>query len=805
MIYKYFFKYPACPQCGAPIYNPAKVKIDAQNKRYICGGWEDCHIFNKELPWKINLNPAENAYIEWITAGISGIHAVNWPFPNRPLFLAVAADTISHILDRNVLLITMSDKPTENVLEETSVHEILSGLYRVTGDRVNKQSQGISKKDIFPIIRNAWEYNIDGIIKGKIPVKSFWKDIADNYGVTRERLNLRKIPNGSRFGTINCYNVMDYSEFYSSSSSTVRELVTVIKYISQESVLNYIRERDPAIVIIDAGSNTDILEFLLKDYCIPVVAFTDYDMNTVKKLINNGIKFHPLKSTEFMNAYSLICHAGNLYRSRKFNIEYIEYSTRNIIIPGSLHIDNEMVERLRRIELKSILTLRDISNITVRNDNISKLIDDVYSLSRDAGDIFRKIIEDKFGSGLNINPWRNEFINIIKERKMNENWAIMAGKFLDSYLKSEGITLHTLLPADVAGLRTKGIMIPGIYGNFNFSTLNTEKILVCGTSELLEYARYYIKNSKCQKFYRPFVEYTGDMPRLIRAVIDSINYNEFKEYSKYGSDDIDYYTEIHPIEDKIRNTIKSGDEAVYIYGIDGRYTIIPAGVEIYVIRGRSIESIRLSEKNIYKLPGTYILFDRSGLYRSIHLELLQFILNSGDIETVRVGGRSVSIIDIFNKSRMWIHGLSKLSRIISAENIASDLKNLELSAENESYLKRWWVPIETRDDTVSLYIADSPKTLNDMIRIFGYLKDKLGDESFSNNAAVECYNDVSIMHRLSRNILHGEYIDLSRKFFNLINGATDNARLLIKRATLEKVNNDTDAYTINYPEGMGAE
>ena len=106
---------------------------------------------------------------------------------------------------------------------------------------------------------------------------------------------------------------------------------------------------------------------------------------------------------------------------------------------------------------------------------------------------------------------------------------------------------------------------------------------------------------------------------------------------------------------------------------------------------------------------------------------------------------------------------------------------------------------------MSLYIADGPKTLNDMISIFEYLKDKLMDDSFSRDAAFECFNDVTIMHKISRKILHGEYTDLSRKFFNLINGAADNARLLIKKATVEKVINDTDAYTINYPDNTGAD
>lgn len=804
MKYNYFLKYPACPQCGSPIYNRSEVRIDNQNKRYICGDWNDFHIFNKELPWKINLNPAENAYMEWMSEGIRGIHVVNWPFPNRSLFLSIAADMISHILDRNVLLITEHNKPAENVLGNPGIREILTRLYRVTDDHVNSYSPRISKKDIFPVIRNAWEYNIDGIIKGKIPSKSFWKDIAEHYGITRERLNLRRIPNGARFGTINCYNAMDYSEFSSGSHSTAGQLVTVIEYISPESVLNYIRERGPAIVIADAGSSTDILEFLLKDCGIPVVAFTDYDMNTVRRIMNSNINFHPLKSAEFMNAYSRICNVRNLYRSRKFNTEYIEYKTHNIIIPESLHVENGIVERFRSIERKSIVTLGDMAYITVRNDNISKLIDEVYSISRDAGDNFKKIIEDKFGPDLK-NPWRDEFIKIIKERKINEHWAIIAGRFLDRYLTLEKITVHTSSPADAAGVKTNGIILPGVYRNFNFGALNTEKILVCGTNESLEYARHYIEHSMCQKFYRPFVEYTGSMPDLIRTVMGDINYNEFKEYTKYGSYDIDYYTEIHPREDKIRNTVKSGEDAVYIYGIDGRYTVIPAGTEIYVIRGNSIESIRLSEKNIDKLPGTYILFDRNGLYRSIHLELLEFILNSGDIETVSVGGRSVITVDIFNKSRMWIRGLSKLSKTIPADNIAADLKNLGLSAENESYLKRWWIPIETRDDTVSLYIADGPKTLNDMISIFEYLKDKLMDDSFSRDAAFECFNDVTIMHKISRKILHGEYTDLSRKFFNLINGAADNARLLIKKATVEKVINDTDAYTINYPDNTGAD
>lgn len=807
----YFLKYPACPDCGSPIYDRSPVKIDTKNGRYICGEVDDYHIYNKVLPWKINLNPVQNAYIEWMCSGIRGIHVINWPFSNRELFISVASDTAANSLKQNVLLIGNRNIVTEKTVENPGVHEIFQYLYHVKNQE-KYSTAGISRNDIFPLIAGVVEYRINGTISGKILRSSLWKDIAEYHCVTREELNLRKFPKGARLGNLNLYNSMDYREFFSDIPIKAGNNVTVVEYRTPENLMNYIKERNPVLIIVDAGSDTDILEFFKNYNAVPAVVFSDYNMRDVNTIIGNSgiINFHPLKSAEFMTEYSSMHESSNQNHTRRFHTEYITYSTPTTSISAELALDGKITERFRHIERLCILTLRNISEINVNNDNISSILDDIYGISTTTGDLFKREIEDKFGPDFDRNPWRDEFMNIIKNRKINDRWTIIAGKFLDKYLSVAGINdVQISRPGDTEGRIYDGVIMPGILGNFNFNTLNTDKVVFCGTDDSLGYARYYMENSKYMEFYNPFIRYDGDMPETVRTIMSRINYDAFETYRKYSDDNsvygIDYSAHMHGRSGIVQKTVKSGEDAVYLYGTDGRYVIFPAGIEVYVIRGSRVESIRLSASNKDKLTGTYILFDRQGLYRSIHAELLNFILNSGDLNTVRVGDKNISTMEIFTVSRMWINGLSRLSESIDPGSIATDLKNLGLSAENESYIRRWWIPIENWNDSLKLYIADSPKTRQDMIKIFKYVRNKLKDSSFTGDMAVECYNDVIALHRIINNILHGRYSDLGKKFFNIIIGSAGDERLLIEKVEIKKVSNSTDAYTINYLHNTGSE
>ena len=66
-----------------------------------------------------------------------------------------------------------------------------------------------------------------------------------------------------------------------------------------------------------------------------------------------------------------------------------------------------------------------------------------------------------------------------------------------------------------------------------------------------------------------------------------------------------------------------------------------------------------------------------------------------------------------------------------------DLAGLNLSDKNPEYIKMWWQPMEISDSGIKLYIADGPKTLDDMKKIFHYLNDRLRNDAYNETAAIE--------------------------------------------------------------------
>lgn len=797
---KYFLKFPACPDCGSPLYGDSDVS--SHNGMFFCRNEHLFHIFKKELPWEIKLNSIEIAYMRWISSGINGIHLINWPYSNmRTIFLGILADYTARKWNANVIVAGQRNPDETNEVLTPDIFEISHRLFTVDSS-TGKPGHDIGKRDVFPVIKRAVAFNIKGTIHGDLPSRAYLKDVASFYGIERNSIKSWKLRYGASFGRFDMYNKEDYINFYSGQPSHLSDNVIPVELKNPELFNNYIDEEKPSLILIDGEATSQITDFLQYVRDIPTVILSEYNKNTVNYILkrNPEVNFHPLKSAQFLNAY---CEFENRKDNELPVNKYITYHSEKIKINGIDHNDT-IYKYFDILETKAVLTLYNIDYIIQNNQYLSNMIDG------ENHEVLSNIMLESFGSKFDINPWRDEFIDIIKNMNIdNSSWAVISrNRKLKDYLEEAGIIkIKVVDPGDLEMLnsqRITGIIIPGISGNLDFQMLNANKIIICGSDMTNKYARKYIRNKLYQEFYNPYIKYDGDMPEFIKSIMgritDEDSVTDDIEISDTTPDN--YRPPVDRSQIK-RHIIKRGEDAVYLYSDNGRFVILPDGIEIYVISGNNIEPMRIKKNNLKNINGKSIIFDRSGFYRSIRAELLDFILYSGNVQSLLINREKENIGKVFSISRLWIDGLTELASKEDNTQIAMDLAGLNLSAKNPEYIKMWWQPMEISDSGIKLYIADGPKTLDDMKKIFHYLNDRLRNDAYNETAAIRCYSYIRLLQKVKLNIIRGHYSNVANIFLqSVLRTGGETEMFHIYSAKIKKLNSDEEnAYIVQQGDG----
>lgn len=775
----YYHMIPQCPQCGSPLDGPCGSIIESKNYYTCTGDGTDYHIFRVTLPWKIHLNEIEISYIDWIIEERpEKVMAITWPFKNPEIFSTILAYEYS-IKTRGATMIVVPDGDT---ITGTSILSArLPDFIYVEGDSLSNSSiNDIDNTNIFPKVR-TYHYSIKGLsIQGRIHAgnkKGFINKIREIYGDEYAEGVMVRDVSPSRFGKIKSYRTQDFKSFYNHRERKISEKmgncgIIFHEYKNPELLASYINRYNPGLIII-----LDIIYPFLNDEDYQklneylqgrtVMFLGGFNRDEIEGIIkNNGPEcIATLKSFEFINA---INDKTNLLQNSTSGIPKVDFVTYS----NDLHIklsDTILQKRLDVLFNTARIIVRPLNLIALDSDNYG--LDDIFNdaLNNGNGDyeILNASIPDRTA-----NPWADEIIKYVKDSNLDseDNCIVISrnSAIPDAIARHNLKSIKTVTLHGLSRSRFRTVIMTYLPKSFNPEVVAADEIIFFSDSRHSDYIKYFFKNSKYLEYSNYFIFNDKNMPPVVSDLMHRTGIKEYQESRinyEYTPGILDPNSDIYETDNNghgNRYLITKGEKILELYDNSGNFVALPVNMDIYVIKsGRLVELNTGDSDVINNITGSSIPLDRAGFYASVKARLIYFLMQNG--EGIKINGMAFS--EAYKMSRIWLDRLRDIS--VTMPDLAEKISSLGITARKVYYISTWWHMTETYR-CVYIYRIERPKSLSDMIKIFQFIRENIGDQNFTDGLAMKCYGACVGVQGVRNRLLHDKYPYLRERLRSMI-------------------------------------
>lgn len=802
-LHSYYSYIPQCPQCGAPFKNDAQLKLDKENNYYICTDQitNAVHIFSADpLPWKIRLNPVECSYIDWIVReNPELILAVTWPFQNPEIFCAILSHEYLKSTGYKSMIVTPYEHHTDR--GNIKMQELMKNIY-TQGESTHRifvdggptrhlhidgfgdieiQVDELSRKILFPQVA-SYNYSIKSLsIAGRVhakTVKGVKKILKEIYGeeyAEQAKIGARM---NSSFGKIGIYDVRDYDAFVTHNEEKLSELIHSNKIILHEysdhkKLSNYVNKFDPHLIIfndiispfINIEEFEEIKNILYGRTVILIGLFNSADVSRLRDILGFE-KVTTLNSQEFLNNISDRVNL-QIDRNPKFNVEIINYNlTPRFDLP-----DISLQNKFKEITETARISLAPLNLLGRDSFGIDDILNQLYEKYKEAYSSFSVFVRNELGE-TDSNPWALEIARYIEKNNLDkaDNFVVInKDSILPVLLNRMGLThIKTGNLSKFSKTNCNTVILTKLVRYFNPETVNAKRFILFTDPSFYDRIDYFFKFKKYLEYSAPFFSNDKNMPKevsdIIRKVRDIEPPNMVEVYDYHP--EVTYNGEDYDDSPHRRGyQIKIGEKALFLYDIDGNYIAVPENTDIFIIKADKLIQLDTGKENsISTLTGSYIPLDKNGFYASIKARLTYFLLENAG-QRIRIDGMPFD--EAYKTARIWLDELYNLS-VSNKPDLASEIaNNLNITAKNEYYISTWWRIIENYRG-IDIYKTDRPKSVSDMIKVFGYIGRETGKRGFDADSAVKCYKACVGVQNVRKKLLKNEYPYLKGSLDELI-------------------------------------
>lgn len=565
-----------------------------------------------------------------------------------------------------------------------------------------------------------------------------------------------------------------------------------------------------------------------------------YVLGKIRDVVKN---FHSLLS-EDMNDIEL--------DERKYVYEFINISELNILEQAidiikrtnlDANLSGRMMDFIGEMK-KTILDIRgDYTKQCVFKRTFNggmtydMLLTNMYNT--DKVDDIKKIFVDVYGEYFDNNPLREQIIIKIRELlKINNSniyvilslydlkgaQNIFKKHFNDNCMKR----IHICNIRGIKNIRT--------INNYIISTLlsvelprpeSIEKLYFMGDSIFIDKAKFNakFKLDSMKNYPISIPENENDnVSQLLKQLLGDVVLPE-KETIERVIKELEWETSIE-ISDNDRNNdsnpqnytrhmLTAGDVCIKVANGNNECVYIPENIHILVKKGDLLteEYIGSIDKfNARNLLQKNLIIDKHNTYTSFRSLFIKIMSNNKSKYTL-VGTEVNGFQELYAYATSWVEIIKKAIALkISNENLNYDgsedsivnwMINLNLTAKNPEYIRRWWKPedsVLTDNGEFIIYPEDHPASFDDIEKIFNGLI-KLYPGITEKYDAIKCYKASLYIQSMRRNILINKENN-TREYYNeyrqLINEIWNNSRIFqIETVNKIHISQNTLPMTVN--------
>ena len=224
--------------------------------------------------------------------------------------------------------------------------------------------------------------------------------------------------------------------------------------------------------------------------------------------------------------------------------------------------------------------------------------------------------------------------------------------------------------------------------------------------------------------------------------------------------------------------IRKNDYAILISNSYGQSMFLKFNTVIYFLdENGKADDFEIKSNNYDDLINKNILINEWG-YQSIGHIFFKFVIENGQDMLLKDGKfKWHGFKDLIENMFEWVEILNKIinnefkqsSRLYNPIklDLAKDLSNLGLSAEDEKYIMDFWLDephyLETTAGIVNIYEAERPKTENDIKIMYEWISNKFPQFSLTNLGASKCYAASRLLKNIRKNFLKTESSKLNNE------------------------------------------
>lgn len=433
------------------------------------------------------------------------------------------------------------------------------------------------------------------------------------------------------------------------------------------------------------------------------------------------------------------------------------------------------------------------------NLNLEYLLAIIFSHSEEKGKIVRNALDDVYGwLGENKNPLLDAIISLINNDDFNDSeCAIVTHHFDYKELKE---ILSEIIPNNQI-LVTRWNKLNDEIKNTNvhrviateFPTKTyklydspLDELILLGSPETINEFKFYKNSRFTEKGTKPIylLAESENAPRLLKDLLSKIevDYGDIEEFNE-EINKINYESRNNNQKYELSTIIKKGKSSVLVLNEDEEGMFLPYK-DIYVHAGSEIKPIRLASNhnNYLKLMNADILINKYELYDSFGRYFFQFVINNDENQLISYEKYAWDgFKDLIENMFEWTNLLNKIVSIeyskrgnVNINSIKKDiednLKELEVYAQSENYIKNYWldepIPLKTNKGEILIYEIERPMYVTDLYKIYEWILDNYPEFEIS---SLDAYKSFAAANYVQ---------DIRPKFFNNTISEKDDLREL---------------------------
>lgn len=315
---------------------------------------------------------------------------------------------------------------------------------------------------------------------------------------------------------------------------------------------------------------------------------------------------------------------------------------------------------------------------------------------------------------------------------------------------------------------------------YRMTHTDVKKFIFIGSNKNIEKIKNFMDNYLYEINLRPieFVKSSSSVPDRYREISNILqessipNDELINELNSEIRETLNLSSNYQPDENykAIRSYYLNSGEMAYLLIDDyGNGIFIPSGSSLMLTDGNFIEEIQLDNLDAGVIEGKYVLLDRNGLYISFKPVFFKYMMILGKKINFKKGDYEwKGFNDLYKDSIKWIDHIGTVIKFLTssgqsyemAENkVANILSNMNLTARNPEYIKKWWNSYETVDvdgTEYRVYRTEHTKRWNDLEQIYKGLKDRFPEVEFTDYSPLKTFIASKFMQELRKNFLKGK-------------------------------------------------